>query len=442
MPATCCWLISQSGETKDLVDVIGQVRQRGLSDVALLAVVNNENSTIPQEKADFFLPILCGPEIAVAATKSFTAQLALFYLLAAGLVENEAALAQRLEQIRYLLEVTLRSLEEEVSEVALKIFLKPSLHILGTSLIGLAREGALKIREVVLNHAEGYDAAEFKHGPNTILGKNTIYSLRDLENVLADCADFFKEAISGDAGGRPGMEELGRFLEWVRDFRFRDFKTEVIQRPGSAPTWRERWYRMFKERVQIEKYFSHYPLIFLCPPDERDKRITITQIHTHKIRGADIILLAEEDDELRKAVEGRPAGSVDYFCKYIRIPKSGDRRPVHVSGRGGFAAAGPAHVGGQDEVPEPHARRKPRRASRRAQECLQVHHRRLRAAARDRDGKHAALPVRLDTPAKIVYFKRRLVGRLAQLVEHRFYTPGVRGSSPLPPRLCIYGAGS
>ena len=47
----------------------------------------------------------------------------------------------------------------------------------------LAKEGALKIREVVLNHTEGYDSAEFKHGPNTILGKNTSFSLSDLERL-------------------------------------------------------------------------------------------------------------------------------------------------------------------------------------------------------------------------------------------------------------------
>ena len=83
-------------------------------------------------------------------------------------------------------------------------------------------------------------------------------------------------------------------------------------------------YRQFREQVNAEYYFSNYPLIFICPPDERDIRITISQIHTHKIRGADVVLIAEENEELKKALEGKPAGMDDYFFKYIRIPSSGD----------------------------------------------------------------------------------------------------------------------
>jgi len=328
-PGDALVAITQSGETKDLVDILNQVRDQFAKAVRIIAVVNNENSTIPQEKAEFFLPLLCGPEIAVAATKSFSAQLALFYLLAASMKQEALLLQQKLEKIKHLTAFTLQACEEDVTEVMLKFFLKPSIHILGTSLIGLAREGALKIREVVLNHAEGYDAAEFKHGPNTILGKSTIYSFTDLENVLADMADFNRRLLL-EADGRNGEREsiAAKFLDWIRDFKFNDFSSEIDNDPALTAGMMKRCqdlYRQFKGQVNAERYFSNYPLIFICPPDERDIRITISQIHTHKIRGADVVLIAEENEDLRKAVEGRPAGLNDYFCKYIRIPRSGDR---------------------------------------------------------------------------------------------------------------------
>ena len=218
---------------------------------------------------------------------------------------------QKLEKIQHLIGYTLKACEEDVTAVMLKFFLKPSIHILGTSLIGLAREGALKIREVVLNHAEGYDAAEFKHGPNTILGKNTLYSFMDMENLLADMAEFCRDLLS--AGGFPaagGDEVASRFFNWVRDFKFSDFSAEIMDDPAGRRHARrppQELYRRFREQVNAEKYFSNYPLIFVCPPDERDIRITISQIHTHKIRGADVVLIAEENAELAKALEGKPA---------------------------------------------------------------------------------------------------------------------------------------
>ncbi len=314
--------ITQSGETKDLVDILNQVREKFRDGIRIIAVVNNENATIPQEKADFFLPLLCGPEIAVAATKSFSAQLALFYLLAASIDPEAQRPEPKLEEIKHRVDFTLKTCEVDVTEVILKFFLKPSIHILGTSLLGLAREGALKIREVVLNHAEGYAAAEFKHGPNTILGKNTLYSFMDMENLLTDMVEFCQDLLGSTDIPSGGLKEVAeRFVNWIRDFKFSDFNAELM---GSQECYQD-LYRRFRERVNAEKYFSNYPLIFVCPPDERDIRITISQIHTHKIRGADVVLIAEENAELAKALEGKPAGLGDYFFKYIRIPSSGDR---------------------------------------------------------------------------------------------------------------------
>lgn len=281
--------ISQSGETKDLVDILQDVaasRPR----IKRAALVNNENSRIPQELADFYLPILCGPEIAVAATKSFVNQLVILYILAASYVQPEATVRASVARARQLLSDTLRLSPPSVDAVARSLFQKPSIHMLGTGLFGLARESALKVREVVLNHAEGYDAAEFKHGPNTILGKNTVFSTREI--ILAmDAALAVARAGAGAAGTEP--IDAGSLL-------------------AANP-------------AIMESLFSHYPLVFICPPDARDTRITISQIHTHKIRGADIVLFAEKHPELDLAVRGVPYGKPDYKSAYVEIPASGDR---------------------------------------------------------------------------------------------------------------------
>jgi glucosamine 6-phosphate synthetase-like amidotransferase/phosphosugar isomerase protein len=277
--------ITQSGETKDLVDVFTDVRDKDAS-IRRACLVNNENSRIPQELSDFYLPILCGPEIAVAATKSFVNQIVILYLLAASFDLPEAEVISRVRKVKTLLEDSLRVTERAIEETARMLCMRPSIHILGTGLIGLAREGALKIREVVLNHAEGYDAAEFKHGPNTILGKNTVFSVDEVARAAAAVA---KAAASGAKVSEDGYEALRECV------------------PG------------------LESLFSNYPLVFVCPPDDRDVRITISQIHTHKIRGADVILIAEKHQDLAAAATGRPSNDERYRSVCVELPYSGDK---------------------------------------------------------------------------------------------------------------------
>ncbi|MBN1241144.1 MAG: hypothetical protein JXA15_00385, partial [Spirochaetales bacterium] len=141
-------------------------------------------------------------------------------------------------------------------------------------------------------HAEGYDAAEFKHGPNTILGKNTVLGLARAEALL----DSYRRTIAAcPPAERARLEALP--LE-----------------------------QLLAERPEIfEGSVANYPLVFVCPPDERDVRITISQIHTHKIRGADIVLVAEKRADLALAASGRPAGDGRYRSFLIETPPTGDR---------------------------------------------------------------------------------------------------------------------
>ncbi len=322
--------VSQSGETKDLVDIFCEVKKINPR-ITLVTLVNNENSTLPQEKSDFYLPIMCGSEIAVAATKSFISQIALFYIIAALTRLDECEVLDNLKKIRYFMEFTLNNIDIPVSDAAYKLFMKASMHILGTSLTGLAKEGALKIREVVLNHTEGYDSAEFKHGPNTILGKNTIFSLHDMEallNSLVEMAEQIYDSGFFSDNTRNG-ESVRNYLNMAKNLKFRklDEKSALhpfFDNPGMKETY-DMVYRIYTEKADIEQFFSNYPLIFVCPPDERDRRITISQINTHKIRGADIVLISENDDDLRAAVVNKPVSDGNYWHKFIEVPKTGDK---------------------------------------------------------------------------------------------------------------------
>ena len=69
-----------------------------------------------------------------------------------------------------------------------------------TGMQGIAREGSLKIREVVLNHTEGYEATEFKHGPNTILGVNTVFGMDAVRALLKKFSDIINDTLDSEHG--------------------------------------------------------------------------------------------------------------------------------------------------------------------------------------------------------------------------------------------------
>jgi len=322
-------VISQSGETKDLIDIIQDCKIKN-SKVPIVSIVNNENSRIPQELSDYFLPILCGPEIAVAATKSFINQILILYILAFKVSskinnKNENELINNILKIQDLIEKTLSKCDQDITEVALKLFLKPSIHILGTSLTGISKEGALKIREVVLNHTEGYDSVEFKHGPNTILGKNTLFSISDMQKLFLDIIEYFKDLHQKINKNQFSTQLISDLLSELSRISL-EKDVELLENKNiKDESLTKNFIFDFMKKVSLESYFSNYPLVFICPPDERDIRITIAQIHTHKIRGADVILIAEDNDELAKSIENPPENSKNYFSKFIKIPSTEDK---------------------------------------------------------------------------------------------------------------------
>ncbi|GAB4177177.1 MAG: hypothetical protein Kow00108_12710 [Calditrichia bacterium] len=330
--------ISQSGETKDLIDIFNDVIRSGKK-IHRIMIVNNENSTLAQEKSDFYLPIKCGPEIAVPATKSYMNQVILFYYLSLlvaercnhQLNEEQRELLQRrkdsLQTIPELLSQTLKVVDGKLDEMAEKLYLEPSIHILATKISSVAEEGALKIRETVLNHTQGIEGSEFKHGPNTILGKNTILGIHDAERMVKKHSEMIIQALKRCREEAIPYGEARRLIEDISDFVFQKMEPFNLS-PKAMAIFREIT-DQFSIMDELEK---NYPLIFITGPDERDIKLTISQINTHKIRGANVFVIAEPNEELYKNISSVPKGIQDYTFSYVELPKTDDTLMTTFSG--------------------------------------------------------------------------------------------------------------
>ena len=170
--------ISQSGETADTLAAIREAKQRNAK---VLSIVNAKGSSIDRE-SDSVLYTYAGPEIGVASTKAFTAQLIVLYLFTLYMSSLKKILDA--ETIRVLLEklrklpLQMESLLEnnginEIKKIAEIYKTKHNALFLGRGInFPIALEGALKLKEVSYIHAEGYPAAEMKHGPIALIDKN------------------------------------------------------------------------------------------------------------------------------------------------------------------------------------------------------------------------------------------------------------------------------
>lgn len=161
--------ISQSGETMDTIMAIRHAREQG---ARVLAIVNTPGSTISRE-ADAVLLTHAGPEIAVASTKAFTAQVAACYLLGLYLAQirgNKYAdeIADYLEKLSQMPARMQTVLDRYAADKTMGIDLNKvqSVIFLGRHVgFPVAMEGALKLKEIAYLHAEGFAAGELKHGP-------------------------------------------------------------------------------------------------------------------------------------------------------------------------------------------------------------------------------------------------------------------------------------
>ena len=165
--------ISQSGETMDTLMAVRHAREQG---ARVLAICNTNGSTIPRE-SDAVLYTHAGPEIAVASTKAFLAQITACYLLGLYLAQlrgskyadEVAAVLRELHAMPAKIQTVLDGLDR-VREIARFMADTRSVLFLGRHVgYPVALEGALKLKELAYIHAEGFAAGELKHGPIALI---------------------------------------------------------------------------------------------------------------------------------------------------------------------------------------------------------------------------------------------------------------------------------
>ena len=169
-------VITQSGETADTTAAQREAKAKGSRTIAISNVVD---STIARE-ADGVLYTHAGPEISIASTKAFTAQMAMLFLFAVylGQVRGQLTNEQVRQYIRELLDLPAKvetvlesapdckALADQYHQVQDFLFLGRAVHY------PVAMDGALKLKEVSYVHAEGYPTGETKHGPNAMIDEN------------------------------------------------------------------------------------------------------------------------------------------------------------------------------------------------------------------------------------------------------------------------------
>ena len=155
--------ISQSGETADVLSAVNIAKKRGAS---VLSIVNTPSSTLARE-SELTLYLNCGPEVGVAATKTFTAQLAVIYTITSRLSNLSIDLKRITEAVEEVFNV-----ERQIAHLAQAFSTSKDCYFIGRGInYPIALEGALKLKELAYVHAEGLAAGELKHGTLALISE-------------------------------------------------------------------------------------------------------------------------------------------------------------------------------------------------------------------------------------------------------------------------------
>ena len=167
IPNSTLFAISQSGESADIIESVSIGKAKNAK---IISMVNSKNSSLARESL-YSVGLNCGPEIGVAATKSFTSQMAILYKIADKLCDG-------------CLDINFQSVSDayakmlndtsEIQKLAKSIKDINNLFVIGRGIhYPIAKEGALKIKEITYVHAEGIAGGELKHGPLALMDSST-----------------------------------------------------------------------------------------------------------------------------------------------------------------------------------------------------------------------------------------------------------------------------
>ncbi len=249
-PRTLAVAVSQSGETADTLAALRWCKEGGMKTAA---IVNAHHSTMARE-ADVMWPTHAGPEIGVASTKAFTAQVSVLSAIAVAAAaqrgridaEEEARLVRVLLEAPRLISEALQ-LEDEIREVAHEAARARDILYLGRgAMYPMALEGALKLKEISYIHAEGYAAGELKHGPIALIEEGTpVIVIAPSDSLFEKTASNMAEVIA--RGGRVVM------ITDAEGARHAPVSARVISAPACDPLIAP---LVFAGPIQMLAYFT------------------------------------------------------------------------------------------------------------------------------------------------------------------------------------------
>lgn len=200
---TLCIFISQSGETADTIAALKLSKEKGAKTLAISNVIG---SSITRE-ADYSIYTHAGPEIAVASTKAYTSQVVLLAILAIYFAEtleltdkNILELKSNILELPSKIEETLKC-AEQIKEFGHRIYQEKDVFFLGRGIDEtVAKESALKLKEISYIHADSYPAGELKHGPIALIENDiTVISIMTDKNLVEKTVSNIQEVITRGA---------------------------------------------------------------------------------------------------------------------------------------------------------------------------------------------------------------------------------------------------
>lgn len=216
--------ITQSGETADTLAAIKEAKMHGCKTIIITNVIGSSATRL----ADNVILTRAGPEIGVAATKTFTAQILTLFMLALDLGFKKRKLGngevkEYINHIRYIPSAVREALEKEgeIKEIAKKIKDKHTVFFIGRGInFPIALEGALKLKEISYIHAEGFAAGELKHGPFALLTEDTpvitiVSKDKSYEKMLGNIGEIKARNSPVIALADKKDEEIEKFADYV-----------------------------------------------------------------------------------------------------------------------------------------------------------------------------------------------------------------------------------
>lgn len=219
--------VSQSGETIDTLEAVKYAKRRGAK---CLSIINVKGSSIARE-SDYVLYTNAGPEIAVASTKAYTTQLAVFYLIVARMAHSRGVFSAEetqsfIRELQRTPDVMKKVLDgrRDIHVLANKVLEAKDLFMIGRGLdYSILLEGSLKLKEVSYIHSEAYASGELKHGPIALITEDTpvvasvtqeklmskeLSNIKEVKSRGAEVVIFIKEEIAASLEGEYDIFKL------------------------------------------------------------------------------------------------------------------------------------------------------------------------------------------------------------------------------------------